>query len=104
MITIHLVTFHITYHRDQAPTRISRLQSPQKKTEPLSTPFDTFPFPNPHAEVGSGFGRMIDNPGETDEDGWKKAENGNPCESDSSYCAGGTLPAAPVFGAILSSA
>ena len=31
-----------------------------------------------------GLGRVIDNPGETDEDGWKKTENGYPCESDSS--------------------
>ena len=62
------------------------------------TPFDAFP------ETGPGLGRMMDNPGETDEDGWKKTENGYPCESDSSYCAGGSLPVAPVFVAILGSA
>ena len=41
--------------------------------------FDAFP------ETGPGLGRVIDNPGEPDEDGWKKIENGYPCESDSSY-------------------
>lgn len=63
------------------------------------TLFNAFPFPGPFP----GLGRMSDNPGETDEDGWKKAENGNPCESDSSYCVGGLLPVAPVLGATLGS-
>jgi hypothetical protein len=51
----------------------------------------------------TGLGRVIVKPGETDEDGWKKTENGYPCESDSSYCAGGSLSVAPVFVAILGS-
>jgi hypothetical protein len=46
---------------------------------------------------------LIDNPGETDEDGWKKTENGYPCESDSSTCIGGSLTVAPKFVAILDS-
>jgi hypothetical protein len=64
------------------------------------TLFEAFPD-----ETGPGLGRVIDdddNPGETDDDdGWKKTENGYPCESESSYCAGRSflLPvvAAPVF-------
>jgi hypothetical protein len=62
--------------------------------------FEIFPVTRP------GLGRAIDNPGlgETDEDGWKKTENGYPCESDSSYCTGGSLPVvAPVFVATLGS-
>ena len=43
------------------------------------TLFEAFP------KTGPGLGRVIDNPGETDEDGWKKTEHGYPCESDSSY-------------------
>ena len=64
--------------------------------EERRTPFEAFSETMP-------LGRVIDNPGETDEDGWKKTENGYPCESDSSYCAGGSLPVAPVFVAVLGS-
>ena len=34
-------------------------------------------------EADPGLGRRIDNPGKADEEGWKKAENGYPCEYDS---------------------
>ena len=57
------------------------------------------PFP----ETRPGLGRVIDKPGEIDEDGWKKTENGYPCESDSSYCTGGSLPVAPAFVVIFGS-
>lgn len=34
-------------------------------------------------DLGGGLARRMDSPGEMDEDGWKKAENANPCEKDS---------------------
>ena len=73
------------------------LESKVTDNDERRTLFEAFP------ETRPGLGRVIDKPGEADEDGWKKTENGYPCESDSSYCTGGSLPVAPVFAAILGS-
>lgn len=61
-------------------------ENPIKLDAPLEESFkDEESVEGMCADPDTGLGRRIDNPGDTDDEGWKKAENGKPCEYDSEF-------------------